>query len=368
MSELYPAERLTRAQQEAGRQGVDALLLTPGADLRYLTGYDALPLERLTCLVLPAQGDPLLLVPRLEEPAARSSPAGELGVEIRPYDETDDAFALVAGLIAGAGVVGVADRMWAEQVLAFRTALPDSRQVLAGGVLRGLRLIKSPAEVAALRRAGEAIDSVHERMGQWLRAGRTEAEVARDVAEAVVEGHEQVNFTIVAAGPNAASPHHHTGDRVIAPGDPVVVDIGGTTADGYCSDITRVYAVGEPPVDFVRYYDVLQRAQVAAYEAVRPGVAAAVVDAAARDIIAEAGYGDYFVHRTGHGIGLEEHEEPWIVAGNDEPLRAGMVFSIEPGIYLPGRHGARIEDIVACTEAGGELLNLVSRDLVVVGG
>jgi Xaa-Pro aminopeptidase len=236
-------------------------------------------------------------------------------------------------------------------------------------VLRELRIHKSPAEVEALRRAGQAIDRVHEAMAGWLRPGRTEAEVGRDIADAIVaEGHSTVNFVIVAAGPNGASPHHQTGDRVIAGGDAVVVDIGGTTAEGYCSDSTRTYAVGDPPADFADYYEVLRQAQAAACAAVKPGVRAAAVDAAARDIIAGAGYGEYFVHRTGHGIGLEEHEEPWIVAGNDQPLAAGMAFSIEPGIYLPGRHGARIEDIVVCTEAGADRLNLVGRDLVVVPG
>ena len=368
MSELYPADRLGCAQAQVRRHGVDALLLTPGADLRYLTGYDALPLERLTCLAVPAHSDPVLVVPRLEQPAALASPAGTLGIEILAYEEVDDAFALVAGRLGQVAVVGLANRMWAEQVLGFEVALPGARQVLAGPVLRELRMRKSAAEVEALRRAGQAIDRVHQRVPGWLRAGRTEAQVGRDIADAIVaEGHALVNFVIVAAGPNGASPHHRSGERVIAAGDPVVVDIGGTTADGYCSDETRTYVIGEPPADFLDYYAVLQRAQAVACEAVRPGVTAAAVDAAARDVITAAGYGDYFIHRTGHGIGLEEHEEPWIVAGNDEVLRPGMAFSIEPGIYLPGRHGARIEDIVVCTENGVDRLNVVDRDLVVLG-
>lgn len=367
MSELYPAHRLAQAQEQARRHGVDALVLTPGADLRYLTGYDALPLERLTCLLLPASGEPILFVPRLEAPAAQASPAGGLGLDIVAHEETDDAYALVARLLGAAQVVGVANRMWAEQLLRLRDALPASRQVLAGPVLRELRVRKSAAEVAALRRAGRAIDRVHERMGEWLQAGRTEAEVGRDIADAiVVEGHAVVNFVIVGSGPNAASPHHHIGERVIAAGDAVVVDIGGTTADGYCSDETRTYAVGHPPDGFAAYYEVLRQAQAAACAAVFPGVPAATVDAAAREVIAAAGYAENFVHRTGHGIGLEEHEEPWIVAGNNDRLEPGMAFSVEPGIYLAGRHGARIEDIVVCTESGADRLNLVTRDLVVL--
>lgn len=369
MSDLYPPHRFKAAQEAARRHGLDALLLTPGADLRYLTGYDALPLERLTCLVLRAEGDPLLVVPRLEHPAALASPAGTLDLQIAAYDEGDDAYRLVARLLGTPGAVGVANRMWAEQVMAFRDALPHARHELAGPVLRELRSRKSPAEVEALRRAGQAIDRVHERIPGWLVAGRTEAEVGRDIGDAILsEGHATVNFVIVGSGANGASPHHHTGHRTIEVGDAVVVDIGGTTAEGYCSDATRTYVVGEPPEGFVDYYGVLQEAQEAACAAVAPGISAHDVDATARDIIAQAGYGEYFVHRTGHGIGLSEHEEPWIVAGNDEPLQPGMAFSIEPGIYFPGRHGARIEDIVVCTDDGVDRLNLVSRDLIVVGG
>jgi Xaa-Pro aminopeptidase len=371
---LFPPDRLARAAEAAGRAEVDALLLTPGADLRYLTGYHALPLERLTCLVLPASGEPTLVVPRLEHPAATASPAGRLGIEIVGWAETADPYSLVARLLGSAlgrspGRVGLANRMWAEQVLRLRAALPEAEQSLAGQVLRELRTRKTPAEVEALRAAGQAIDRVHARMGEWLRAGRSEREVGRDISDAIVaEGHRAVNFVIVGSGPNGASPHHDTGDRVIAAGDPVVVDIGGTTEDGYCSDNTRTYAVGEPPAEFLAYYDVLLAAQMAACAAVRPGVTAESVDAAARDLITEAGYGDYFVHRTGHGIGLEEHEEPYIVAGNTEPLEPGACFSIEPGIYLPGRHGARIEDIVAVTATGVDRLNTVTRELVVLPG
>jgi Xaa-Pro aminopeptidase len=361
--------RLQRAQQAAVAAGVDALLLTPGADLRYLTGYAAHPLERLTCLVLPANSDPVLVVPLLEQPMAEASPAVDVA-EIRAHKETDDAYALVAGILGQPRRVGLANRMWAEQVLRFRAVLPDAEQVTAGTVLRQLRMRKTSAEVDALRRAGQAIDRVHARMGEWLRPGRTEAEVGRDIADAIVaEGHERVNFVIVGSGPNGASPHHHLSDRVIRAGEPVVVDIGGTTPDGYCSDNTRTYLVsGEPDEEFLRYYAVLEAAQRSACAAVRPGVSAQQVDAVARDAIAAAGYGDYFVHRTGHGIGLEEHEDPYIVDGNDEALEPGMAFSIEPGIYLPGRHGARIEDIIVVTDDGAEALNTVPHELVVLAG
>lgn len=365
---LYPAERLRLAAAATGAAGLGALLLTPGPDLRYVTGYDAQQLERLTCLALPAGGDPFLVVPRLELPAAQASPAGAFGLEMIPWDETDDPYELVARRLGPVSSVGLADRMWAMMVLRFRAALPAARQGLASVALRDLRSRKSPAEVAALREAGAAIDRVHAAVPGWLRPGRTELEVAADVAAAITsEGHARTDFVIIASGPNAASPHHEPSGRVLQPGDAVVVDIGGTMPSGYCSDCTRVYAIGNPPAEFTAYYQVLRDAQEAACAAVRPGVSAEAVDAAARTPITQAGYGPEFVHRTGHGIGLETHEDPYIVAGNAEPLAPGMAFSVEPGIY-PGPHGARIEDIVVCTEQGYERLNHVTRELVVVGG
>jgi len=368
--DLYPATRLESVRDSLHAVGLDAVLLTPGPDLRYVTGYDAKQLERLTCLVVPAYGDPALFVPRLELPAAQASPAGSLGLAIIPWEETgprSDPFAMVAALLRGISVVGLSDRMWALFVLRFRDVLPAARLVLASGALRPLRIRKSAAEVAALREAGEAIDRVHARVPGWLRAGRTEREVGADITEAILaEGHATVEFVIVASGPNAASPHHEVSDRVLEPGDAVVVDIGGAMPSGYCSDSTRTYAIGEPPAEFAAYYKVLYDAQEAACAAVRPGVTAESVDAAAREPITAAGYGEAFFHRTGHGIGLEAHEDPYIVAGNGEVLEPGMAFSVEPGIY-PGPHGARIEDIVVCTADGYQRLNNTPRELLVVG-
>jgi Xaa-Pro aminopeptidase len=256
--------------------------------------------------------------------------------------------------------------MWALHVLQFAHALPRAAQQLASTVLSPLRVRKSPAEVAALREAGEAIDRVHANVPQWLKAGQTERQVGLKIAEAIfAEGHISADFVIVGSGPNAASPHHEVSDRVIQPGDVVVVDIGGTMPSGYCSDCTRTYAVGSAPADFIAYYDVLQNAQEAATEAVKPGVTAEDVDKTARDIISSAGYGEAFIHRTGHGIGLETHEDPYIVEGNTTRLEDGMAFSIEPGIY-PGPHGARIEDIVVCTATGYQRMNNRPHDLVIV--
>ncbi|NEE03170.1 M24 family metallopeptidase [Phytoactinopolyspora halotolerans] len=359
--------RLARARAAADAAGIDALLITPGSDLRYLTGYAALPLERLTCLVLPVDGEVVLVVPELEAPAARASAAGESQLRIEPWAETDDPVALVARMLPQARRVALDDHMWAEKVLRFRVAMPATEQVVAGSVLSGLRIVKDSAELDALRAAAEAIDRVHARVPEWLKSGRTEREVGRDIADAIIaEGHESVDFVIVAAGPNGASPHHETGERLIRAGDPVVVDIGGTTAAGYCSDETRTYVIGEPPAGFVTEYGALKQAQEAAVAQVRPGVSAESVDAAARDVLREAGLGEYFVHRTGHGIGLDTHEDPYIVAGNARPLEPGMAFSIEPGFYLPDRYGARIEDIVVVTDDGVERLNRRPRELTII--
>jgi Xaa-Pro aminopeptidase len=256
--------------------------------------------------------------------------------------------------------------MWALMVLRFAAALPRARQELASTALSPLRSRTSPAEIAALREAGQAIDRVHAQVPGWLRAGRTERQVAADIGEAIIaEGHSNADFAIVASGPNGASPHHTAGDRILRAGDAIVVDIGGTMPTGYCSDCTRTYVLGEPAAEFAAYYQVLKDAQDAACAAVRPGASAESIDAAAREPITAAGFGHFFLHRTGHGIGLETHEDPYIVAGNAEPLQAGHAFSVEPGIY-PGDDGARIEDIVVCTDTGCERLNNVTRELVCV--
>jgi Xaa-Pro aminopeptidase len=365
--DLYPAGRLALAAKAAANAGLGVLLLTPGPDLRYLTGYDTHPSERLTCLAVTAQGPAFLLVPRLEFASAQASPAGGMDLEIITWDETDDPFTIVGHRLTGVHTAGLAEQMWAMMVLRFRDALPGTRLALAGAALRGLRMRKSPAEVAALREAGAAIDRVHERVPGWLQPGRTERQVAADIAsEIAAQGHARIDFVIVGSGPNAAKPHHEPSGRVLGAGDAVVVDIGGTMPSGYCSDCTRTYVLGPPPPELADYYQVLKDAQEAACTSVKPGVSAESVDAVARDAIAGAGYGEYFTHRTGHGIGLETHENPYIVAGNTEELEPGMAFSVEPGIY-PGPHGARIEDIVVCMAAGYERLNNASRDLIVVG-
>jgi len=359
------ARRIVMAGDRARVSGIDAVLITPGPDLRYLLGYDAVPLERLTCLVIRAQADPVLVVPALELLAAQASPAGPLGIDIHTWAETYDAYSLVAALVPHARSVALDNHMWAEKVLALRAAMPDAVQCLSDAVVGSMRMRKDSHEVRALREAGAAIDRVHAKVPHLLRAGVTEAKIGAQIAEEILaEGHERVDFIIVASGPNAASPHHEVSDRVLGIGDCVVVDIGGTMPSGYRSDCTRTYVVGEPSPAYLDAYEVLQRAQAAAVAHARPGVTCASVDAVARGILVEAGLGELFVHRTGHGIGLETHEAPYIVEGNDLILEEGMAFSIEPGFYLPGEYGARIEDIVVVNEAGAESLNNQPHQLV----
>ena len=372
---LVSIDRVHAARDLAAEAGIELLVLTPGSDLRYLSGYHAHAMERLTALAVPRVGEPFLVVPRLEAPMVDAGPAGGLGLELLAWDETDDAFALLAGAAAarlgGAPTrVAVGARTWAEHALRVQRALPGSALELASPVVDQLRMVKSDAEIEELAHAGAAIDRVHAGMAAWLRVGRTEAQVGADIAAAILaEGHVGVDFTIVGSGPNGASPHHELSGRTVEAGDVVVVDIGGETATGYRSDCTRTYVVGgSAPAEVAEWYGVLQAAQAASTAAVRPGVTAEEVDAAARRVIDDAGWGEHFIHRTGHGIGLDTHEAPYIVAGNDLPLVPGIAFSVEPGIYLAGRCGARIEDIVVCTEDGVRTLNNGPRELVELPG
>ncbi|WP_406689711.1 Xaa-Pro peptidase family protein [Saccharopolyspora sp. ID03-671] len=362
------AARLTRAAETAAASDLDALLITPGSDLRYLLGAGGESHERLTCLVLPADGRPALVVPKLEAPGYADVPLDDLGIEVVTWVDGQDSHRIVADLLGTPSRIAVADAMPALHTIPLRGALPDAEQVLASPVLRELRMRKDATELQALRDAGAAIDRVHARMAEFLKPGRTEAEVGADIGEAIIaEGHTEAAFIIVGSGPNGASPHHSVSDRVIERGDVVVIDIGGPIASGYNSDCTRTYAVGEPSgADVRETYAVLQAAQRAAVDAVRPGATAESVDAAAREPIAAAGFGENFVHRTGHGIGLDVHEEPYVVGGNDLVLEAGMAFSVEPGIYQQGKWGARIEDIVIVTEDGVESVNNQPHELVVL--
>jgi Xaa-Pro aminopeptidase len=308
------------------------------------------------------------VLPRLEEPLARHELDGLADdLDIRAWDEVDDPIQLVRGIVGGAMRVGVQDQMWARFALRIRAALDPAELVAAGPAMSGLRRVKSPEEVDLLRAAAAAADSAMLAITTEPLAGRIEAEVSRRIRELLIQaGHDDAGFAIVASGPNSASPHHVAGSRTIDAGDAIVLDIGGSR-HGYKSDTSRTAFVGEPPPEFTELYDVLRAAQSAACDAVRPGITGAELDAVARGLIADAGHGDAFLHRTGHGIGLETHEEPYVVASNDEQLVEGNVFSIEPGIYIRDTWGARIEDIVVCTADAGERLNTTSTELYLVG-
>jgi len=346
--------------------GMDVLFVSPGPDLRYLIGYDAVPLERLTLLAARADDEATLIVPALERSEAERTPFARAGGRVVSWGETDDPWALVRSAVGAPRSIALDPQMWASRVLRVQKEWPDAT-VAAPPVVAGLRSVKGDDEIRALREAGEAIDRVHRRIPGFLRAGRTERDVAGDIAEAILdEGHSRVDFVIVASGPNGASPHHSVSDRVIERGDPIVIDIGGTMPSGYCSDCTRVYVIGAAPVEYVEHYSALLEAQERAVAAVAPGVPCEAIDAVARTHLTEAGLGEAFIHRTGHGIGVESHEDPYIVAGNTTLLVPGMAFSIEPGFYLEGRFGARIEDIVVCDDHGAIRLNTVSRDLCVI--
>jgi Xaa-Pro aminopeptidase len=365
-SDVY-ARRLHEAAKATAAAGLAGLIVTPGYDLRYLVGSTAQTFERLTALVLPAVGGPTVVVPRLELASLKESAVTELGLAVRDWVDGEDPYSLVVDALGAAPLTAaVTDSMPALHLLPLAKLLGVT-PVLATEVLRQLRMIKDHSEIDALRKAGAAIDRVHAQVPDFLVPGRTEAEVAADIAEAIVaEGHSNVAFIIVGSGPHGADPHHECSDRVLQPGDIVVVDIGGTYEPGYHSDSTRTYSLGEPDPQVAQHYSVLQRAQQAAVAAVRPGVTAEQVDAVARGVLAQAGLADNFGHRTGHGIGLSVHEEPYIVAGNRLPLRPGMAFSVEPGIYFPGRWGARIEDIVIVASYGAEPLNHRPHELTVV--
>jgi Xaa-Pro aminopeptidase len=367
---LARGERFSRTRDAMRAARIDALLLSLGADLPWLTGYEAMPLERITMLVLPADDEATLVVPALEAPRVAHD---ERLFAMRPWRETEDPISVIADLVGGRTQLGVSDRSWAVHLLALQQILSVATFRPASEVTSPLRSVKDAAEMAALHAAGAAADRVAAALigGEIPLIGRSEAAVSKELAERLVaEGHCKVNFAIVGSGPNSASPHHEPGSRVIGRGEPVVCDFGGTLrlsdTVGYCSDITRTVVTGEPDPEFAALYAVLEKAQAVAADAAVVGTACEAVDAAGRDPIAEAGYGDAFIHRIGHGIGIEEHEDPYLVAGNASRLVAGNAFSVEPGIYLVGRFGARIEDILVATDDGPLRCNVVDHSLHVV--
>ncbi|MFD5736523.1 aminopeptidase P family protein [Streptomyces sioyaensis] len=358
--------RMARAGRAAADAGLTGLIVTPGPDLTWLCGYRPTAItERLTALVIEPGRRSRLLVPVLEYPDAERS-VGARVLEVSGWTDGADPYAAVAKWVDPQGRYGLSDSTWAMHLLGLQRSLPGSAYAALTEVLPMLRAVKDAHEVARLAAAGAAADATYEDILRRPFGGRRESEVAADLARLLVEhGHSQVDFTIVGSGPNGANPHHEAGERVIEDGDMVVLDFGGLK-DGYGSDTTRTVHVGQPGAEERKVHDVVREAQQAAFEAVRPGVACQDIDRVARKVIKAAGYGEYFIHRTGHGIGVTTHEPPYVVEGEHLTLVPGMCFSIEPGIYLPGRFGVRIEDIVTCTESGGRRLNETGREMAIV--
>lgn len=358
-------DRLARVRAAMAHHDVDVVMVSVGHDLPYLTGYTAMPLERLTMLVVPRDGDATMIIPGLEAARVTEQP----GVfDLRPWGETEDPTVIAAELAAGARTIAIGDQMWARFLVELLPRLPGASFTRAVDVVGALRMTKDQAEIDALAAAGAAVDRIAGELqrGEIPLIGRSEAEVSAHLGRRIVEeGHQKVNFAIVAAGENAASPHHHAGERIIRENEIVLCDFGGTM-HGYCSDTTRCVFTGPIAPDVAEAYEVLHRAQAAAVAAATVGTPCEDVDRAARSIIDDAGFGEYFIHRTGHGIGLEEHEDPYIVDGNTLPLEAGHAFSIEPGIYVPGRWGMRLEDIVVAADDGPRAVNASNHDLISV--
>ncbi|WP_030900978.1 aminopeptidase P family protein [Streptomyces sp. NRRL F-5126] len=362
--------RMERAAADAAAAGLAGLLVAPGPDMTYLTGYrPSADTERLTLLVVPAAADagsrPTLVVPALEAGDAEHAP-GAPALTLSGWTDADDPYALTAGLLDAGGRFGISDNAWALHLLALQRALPATSYRGLSDAMPMLRAVKDARELARVEAAGAAADAAYEDILTVRFAGRRESEIAADLAALLLaHGHSQVDFTVVGSGPNGADPHHEAGERVVEQGDMVVLDFGGLK-HGYGSDTTRTVHVGEPTAQERRVHDTVREAQQAGFLAVRPGATCQDVDRAARAVIEDAGYGPYFIHRTGHGIGVTTHEPPYMIEGEERPIVPGMCFSIEPGVYLPGRFGVRIEDIVTATETGGRRCNNTPREMAIV--
>ncbi|MEK0100377.1 aminopeptidase P family protein [Streptomyces sp. A475] len=358
--------RMERAARSAADAGLAGVLVAPGPDMVWLTGYSpTADTERLTMLVLTPGRDPVLVVPTLEAPDAAKA-VGADALTLRDWTDGKDPYAVTAPLLDVSGRFGISDNAWAMHLIGLQKTLPDTSYASLTEALPMLRAVKDTAELERLTAAGEAADATYEEIKKVPVAGRRETDVAGDLADLLRQfGHSQVDFTVVGSGPNGANPHHEAGERVIENGDMVVLDFGGLK-HGYGSDTSRTVHVGEPTAEEQRVHDVVREAQAAGCAAVEPGAACQDVDRAARAVITEFGYGQYFIHRTGHGIGVTTHEPPYMIEGEEQTLVPGMCFSVEPGIYLPGRFGVRIEDIVTVTEDGVRRLNSTSRDMAIV--
>ena len=360
------ANRMARVADDARAAGLDGVLVTPGPDLVWLTGYQPTAItERLTLLSLVPGQRPKLLVPVLERPDAEAA-EGSPSLEILDWSDGADPYQAARELVDPEGRFAVSDSAWALHLLGLQQALPGTSYSALTSSMPMLRAVKDSNELARLAMAGAAADATYEEIVHVRFAGRRETEVAADLSALLQRfGHEQVDFTVVGSGPNGANPHHEAGERVIEAGDAVVLDFGGLM-HGYGSDTSRTVSVGAPGPKVQEVHEIVRQAQQAAFEAAGPGVPCQEVDRVARSVITRAGYGEQFIHRTGHGIGVTTHEPPYMVEGEEQPLRPGMCFSVEPGIYLPGQFGVRIEDIVTVTQDGARRLNDTDHGLRVV--
>lgn len=358
--------RMARAAMSAREAGLSGILVTPGPDLLYLTGYVPPAItERLTMLVLSVEQEPVMIVPVLERPDVESAP-GSSKLTLSDWTDGTDPYEAAAPMLDPEGRYAISDAAWAMHLIGLQDRLPDSAYVSMTEALPMLRAVKDADELERLTAAGEAADAAFYDIVEAQFAGRKETDVGSDLADALkAHGHSEVDFTVVGSGPNGANPHHEVGERVIEEGDMVVLDFGGIV-DGYASDTTRTVHVGEPTDEERKVHEIVQQALEAGVEAVRPGVECQDIDRASRTVIAGAGYGEHFIHRTGHGIGLTTHEPPYMVEGETHLLEPGMCFSIEPGIYLPDRFGVRIEDIVTVTEEGARRLNATPHEMTIV--
>ena len=360
------AARMERAARQAADAGLTGVLVAPGPDLIYFTGYMPVAItERITLLAIQADAEPAMIVPILERPDAEAAPGASV-VTISDWTDGSDPYEATAPLLQPRGRYAISDSAWAMHLLGLQAKLPETSYVSMTSTLPMLRAVKDADELERLAAAGAAADAAFHDIVKVRFAGRRETEIGADLAAALrAHGHSEVDFTVVGSGPNGANPHHELGERVIEEGDMVVLDFGGIK-DGYGSDTTRTVHVGEPTDEEREVHEIVRRAQQAGYEAVRPGVACQEIDRAARKVIDDAGYGEYFIHRVGHGIGVSTHEPPYMVEGETHELEPGMCFSIEPGVYLPGKFGVRIEDIVTVTADGGRRLNNTGREIRIV--
>lgn len=341
-------------------------IITPGANLRYLTGYKAKNLERLTCLVIDKKSDSFILVPKLEKLATIDSNIELLDIEVRTWDEDENPYEKI-NQMKEKQKIAIDPEMNASKLLSFQSNNSDAMFVDARIIMNPIRSIKSLYEISQLVYAGKLIDSVHQKVPELVTVGETERSVANKIRDEILSsGHEKVDFVIVASGENSASPHHEPSDRRISNGDVLVIDIGGTTPSGYCSDSTRTYVFGNCPPGFQEKYEILKQAQELSIESVKEYVSADKLDSVARDYLTKHDLGEYFIHRTGHGIGMETHEEPYIVQSNSKLLMDGNSFSIEPGFYIEGKYGARIEDIVVKNDLQTINCNNSTKELVFI--